>query len=101
MSYDTEAIRHYQHLASYLINGDASGLSDADEKEADWFLKTIKETYGDSAEIVDCRDDPEFGMPEWGGLKGTVIDYTIRFDPSELPSDLWALEKDMEYLPRG
>lgn len=54
------------HWASYLINGDASGLDDEDEQAADEWIESLG--YGSPA---DCRDEgflhfhdaQEFAMP--------------------------------------
>jgi hypothetical protein len=88
---ETELIKHYSWMASYLINGDASGLSKEQRDEADRFLKGIKEYYGPSASIVDCEEESEFGIPTWGGLKGDVIGYEILFKICELPREIWII----------
>ncbi len=93
-----EDLKHYSHLATYLINEDDSGLTKQEIQEADTFIKSIKKFYGLSATIVDCDDNPEFAHPTYGGLKGEVITYTIRFNPKELPEEHWDLPRNMTYL---
>jgi hypothetical protein len=72
-----------------LVNGDSSGLTEEDSKEATRFEKDIREYYGDDARIVDCGEDSEFGIPSWGGPKGNIIPFTIEYDPRHLPQEYW------------
>jgi hypothetical protein len=68
----------YAYFAPYLINGDASGMEDDEIAEADEFVNAIKEDFGDSALIVDCKpEEKDFGFPEFGGLAGDVCPYTV------------------------
>jgi len=70
--------------ASALINGDASGLSDEDEKKLDAFTDFMTEEYG-SCWAIDCTNDPHFkryhDATRFGVLACDVLDFT--FDVSK------------------
>jgi hypothetical protein len=71
----------------YLINGDASDLTDAERKEIDeWVDKAYEHrTDADGArwvfshESVDTDSDYDFGYDEITGLHGPVINVSILF----------------------
>ena len=75
----------YSHWASYLVNNDPSGLDDKEQKEADRFIKEMEKEYGASAYICDAGEDgyKDFGWPEYGGLKGEIVPYTVHFKKEE------------------
>jgi hypothetical protein len=62
-------------LASALINGDASGLSDEDMAELDWFT-----SYIEGADVVDCGEpyfSKSFGLFSTGRYSaGNLVEYT-------------------------
>lgn len=78
----TSHVWGYEHFAPYFINDDPSGLTDDEIVEADQFLKEVKKEYGQTARIVSCgeEEDRDFGWPEYGGKKGTVIPYYVHYD---------------------
>jgi hypothetical protein len=60
-----------EYLASYLINGDHSGLTDQEVTEIDQFLDREKVYF------VSCTDDPYFAhRNDLNSLGSTVIEYT-------------------------
>jgi len=64
----------YSHWASYLVNGDASGLNDDEQAECDAFLKR------ENLQAWTCADVSErtcFGCPDCGGLRGDVALFTF------------------------
>ncbi len=85
----TELVRHYSWMASYLINNDSTGYSKDELAQIEKFEEELKEIYGSSVEVMDCSQDTEFGTPDYGGLKGELVAYTVRFNPYELPSEYW------------
>jgi hypothetical protein len=68
------------HWASYLINGDASGLTDEEIALADKWL-----VANEVLDVVDCDEEPRF---TWNydlhtGDKfrgGSVVEYTVRIE---------------------
>ena len=58
------------YFASALINGDTSGLSDADVAH----VQAIEARYGSPS---DCREDNEFGLCEHTGWRGATEVYTF------------------------
>jgi len=79
------------YWSSYLINGDASGLEDGEDKIADAYLEK-----NHVAEVVDA---PGEGYFSWsydlhGGTArgGELLDYTVRFEDGYVP--LFAEEPD-------
>lgn len=61
----------YSCWASYLINGDASGIEDSERAAADAFAEYM------GGPIVSCGDDEFFGTPDAGGnLRGDCVEYT-------------------------
>lgn len=65
----------YSHWASLLINGDASGMTEAEEKEVDAFLER------EELQRWTCADVSEQShfvhRPDSGGLAGTVSRFTF------------------------
>jgi hypothetical protein len=60
----------YSAWASYLINGDASGISEDERKAADAFRAYL------DADIVDCSENSFFGTPDAGAdLEGDCVHY--------------------------
>ena len=86
---NTEIVRLYCWMASYFINNDSTGYSKKEFEEIEKFEEELKEVYGSSMEVIDCSDDSEFGIPDYGGLKGELAAYTVRFKPDDLPSEYW------------
>ncbi len=69
-----ETINAPSFLASYFVNGDASGIDDADKEMADFFL----EANGIES-VVDCSEIrlfERFPLP-WN-VSGEVSEYTVR-----------------------
>lgn len=60
----------YADWASYLINGDASGIDDDDVKAADKFAEWL------GGNITDVSEDTFFDRPDTGGLSGDCATYT-------------------------
>jgi hypothetical protein len=63
--------------ASYLINGDASGLTDAEEAECDRWVEGL----GSGWSVVDCSEEPHFGR-FWFAAEGRelgcdLVTYTL------------------------
>lgn len=57
MAFEVDKIDAPSYWASYLINGDASGLEDAEQAECDrWFAG-----LGDGWDVVDCSEEGHFG----------------------------------------
>ena len=68
------------YWASYLINGDASGMEDAEQKQCDDYLR---KEFGEDWDVVDCGDTSFFGTFE--GLGHDLIQYTLhRHEPVEV-----------------
>ena len=86
---NTEIVRHYCWMASYFINNDSTGYSKKELEEIEKFEEELKEVYGSSMEVIDCAEDSEFGTPDYGGLKGELAAYKIRFKTDDLPSEYW------------
>lgn len=60
--------------ASYLINGDSSGLSDSELEEIDAFLKNKNLGF-----CLSCSDYPEFRMSnDANNLGGDCLDYIFK-----------------------
>ncbi len=58
--------------ASYLINGDASGIDDSDVKEADAFIESVN-----LGAPVGCSDESEFmSRPDYGDA-GDCLTYSF------------------------
>ncbi len=61
------------YWASYLINGDDSGISDTDKKNADFFLE-----YNNLGLPLSCSEESFF---KWGNdfdtMGGDVLEYTF------------------------
>jgi hypothetical protein len=74
-----DTVTGYEHYAPYFINGDPSGLSDSERQDADCFLGRIRWEYGDDAYITDASDSARFSFPEYGGLYGSVVTYTVSY----------------------
>ena len=64
----------YSHWASYLVNGDASGIDDKEKAECDSFI--AREDLEDWT-CADVSDRTWFGAPDCGGLRGDVALYTF------------------------
>lgn len=74
---ESETLRRYElysHWASYIFNGDASGLSEDDVKEVEAFFEKEGLKGWTEAEV---SQSTWFGSPDCGGLKGTVARYTF------------------------
>jgi hypothetical protein len=57
-NFETDVIDAPAHWASNLINGDASGMEDAEEAECDAWSESIAK---DGWSIVGCSDESHFG----------------------------------------
>ena len=75
---EVKTVKGAAHWASYLINGDASGMTDLEVAQADaWYDREVE----DGEQVVDCGE-PYFswsfgmytGIPVRGG---DLVDYTI------------------------
>jgi hypothetical protein len=64
----------YACWASYLVNGDASGISEEDKVAADEFAEWL------GGSIVCVGEETHFGRPSTGGLPGDVVEYTSLVD---------------------
>lgn len=75
--------------ASYLINGDASGLSGADKAQADAFVARVVKEHG-SAHFCDASDAGfctwHDAHPEVGLVSADCQDYTMLVDPRTAPT---------------
>ncbi|PKL13975.1 MAG: hypothetical protein CVV52_03690 [Spirochaetae bacterium HGW-Spirochaetae-8] len=80
MGIKTSKIRGYEHWASFLINNDSTSLSESEMREAGEFLRRMRREYGPESQIVDCGASVEFGYPEYGGVAGSVVEYTVAAD---------------------
>ena len=58
--------------ASYLINGDASGIDEDDQREADAFVESVG-----AGSPVDCTDAGFIRRPDFGKLAGDCQTYTF------------------------
>jgi hypothetical protein len=66
------------YWASYLINGDASGLSDGEAREVDDCLEWIERDAGGTAVCVDCGDEADFERGnDWNGIGGATACFTF------------------------
>ncbi|ADY13666.1 hypothetical protein [Sphaerochaeta globosa] len=89
MSDCIEIVKHYCWMASYFINNDLSSYTKGELAQIEKFEEELKEVYGASVEVIDCSEDSEFGTPDYGGLRGTLSAYKVRYEPSDLPSEFW------------
>lgn len=64
----------YSYWASYLVNGDDSGISAEDRAACDAFI--AKEELKEWA-CADVSENTWFGSPDCGGLKGDLARYTF------------------------
>lgn len=62
----------FSYWASYLINGDDSGIEESDKRQADDFAAWL------GGNIVDCEEESHFARPDWplDCLLGDCITYT-------------------------
>jgi hypothetical protein len=68
----TETYTAPSSWASYLINGDASGIDDDDQREADAFVESVG-----AGSPVDCEDVGFIRRPDFGKLAGDCQRYTF------------------------
>jgi hypothetical protein len=67
------------YWASYLINGDASGLSDDEAREVDACVDWIERNEGGSVSCVDCNGEQEFERRnDWNDLGGATACFTFQ-----------------------
>jgi len=68
----------FVYWASYLINGDSSGLEDSDIAQADKFAAWL------GGNIVDCEEDSHFATPDYPAdcLAGDCVTYTALIQES-------------------
>lgn len=77
--------------ASYLVNGDASGISDQDRFEADAFVAWL------GGSVVDVEDETFFGRPDAGTkLAGDCLRYSAIVENVPV-----TVEEDQTDLLRG
>jgi hypothetical protein len=75
----TRIVHGAEHWASYLINGDASGLSDIEKAECDAWCELELEP---NETIVDCDEEPYFSW-SYGFFTGSLfkggnlLDYVV------------------------
>ena len=69
----------YEWLAPAIINDDPSGLENDDEKILEKFWDRASEIAdGDSFHVtMQDQDADEFGMPDVGDLRGTIVVYQV------------------------
>lgn len=62
------------YWASYLINGDASGIEDSDQADCDAFIASIPGWY-----CASCADESHFAHrnDSGNGLAGDVLEFTF------------------------
>jgi hypothetical protein len=65
------------HWASYLINGDASGLEDAEQKEADEAIEQIEAELNASVHCVDAEEQGFARKNDYNNMGGDVSKYTF------------------------
>ena len=71
--FKTDTIDMPAHWASYLINGDASGLDDAEQAACDAY--TREHVYAHAWSIVGCSDESHFGR--FAGLGTDLLTYEL------------------------
>jgi hypothetical protein len=71
MSFEVVTEVGFAHWASYLINGDASGLEDEDQRQADAWLEYVG--LGDPVDVRELG----FTWNVWQGLSGEAAEYTF------------------------
>ena len=64
----------YSHWASYLVNGDDSGISAEDKAACDSFISREELTEWTCANV---SENTHFGSPDCGGLQGDIARYTF------------------------
>lgn len=73
----------YSFLSSYLVNRDASGLSEGSIEIADKAVEQVEKRLGAKIDIVDCVSDG-FGYPTYpsdsGLAKGDCSVYTYLYE---------------------
>ena len=70
---ETETYTLPSYWASYLINGDASGLEDSEQQECDEFLATVPGWI-----CSDCGEESFFShRNDAGTLAGDCLEYTF------------------------
>ncbi len=93
----TEIVKNYDWMACYFLNNDSTGYSKDELDEIEKFEAELKEHYGNSMEVIDCSYNTEFGIPDYGGTKGELAAYTIRYNPKDLPSEYWDEPYEKEF----
>lgn len=77
MAHTAHTFEAPEHWAPYLINGDASGLSDVERKQADSYLEA---ELPEGAHVVSCGDESRFTWSYrlYGGdaSGGSVLEFT-------------------------
>jgi hypothetical protein len=89
-SFQTEIYSLPSYWASYLINGDASGMDDDEQAQCDAFLESLP--YGFSC--VDYSEESDFRHSnDAGTLAGDCLDYTfMRSIPYKRTLERWAFD---------
>jgi hypothetical protein len=67
---DIDTVEAPAHWATYLINGDASGMAEDDIRAADTWRKQLRGAY-----VTDCSEETEFAV--FNGLLTELATYTI------------------------
>ena len=70
-------VSYYSWAASAIVNDDYSGLDRSEEREVDAFLDWVKSSFGRQAIVAATYGDSRFGRPDFGDLKGEIIDYVV------------------------
>jgi hypothetical protein len=81
------------HWASYLINGDPSGIEDSEAKDADAFCERVLEEYpsADRGPVSCSEDDEDFtgssNAHHWGFVRGACDCIEYRWLVPGYPND--------------
>lgn len=71
------------HWASALFYGDTSGMEDAEIQDMNHALDRIEAIEGGHVHCADVKDDEEFGMPDFGHLRGNISTFVFMITPKE------------------
>lgn len=82
---ETVTFTLYTYWASYLFNGDGSGLEEQDLEDADSFVAMMVREYG-SCIPADMEEESHFSRPDYphNALLGDVAEYTFIYNPEEV-----------------
>lgn len=71
-------IQGYKKLSNLLINNNKEGLSRDELREGLQFVDDYKKELGKDAVIIGKEKEEFEGYPEYGGVKGTLINYIVQ-----------------------